>query len=544
MVIGELGLDGRVHLGDRLLPAVIGAVRHGYLRVVVPRANAGEASLVPGAEVLGVGSLAELCARLRGEPVEVEDDLPPLVTVPDPPPDLADVVGQADARHAMEVAAAGGHHVFLTGPPGVGKTMLAERLPGLLPDLGEDDALEVTSIHSLLGRLPAGRPLVTRPPFCAPHHTATVASLIGGGTGIPAPGTISLAHHGVLFVDEATEFERRTLDALRQPLESGTVTINRVGGMATYPSRFQLILAANPCPVCEGRAVDGSVELRVLLGADPGLPQPAVRAVARPDRSAGPAGADQSRHPDRRARPGSPAPRCASGSRRPAIEPRGGCGVRRGRRTRRCPGRCCGSGFPLPSEALRTLRIDTDRSQLSSRGVERVMKVAWTIADLAGHDVPDLGDVDAARSLRYGAGGGGAGAVGVTTPDEERIARAVLLRVAEPAIPGFVRHVRAVGLHPGGPATSVAGRRSGRSTSRRSSCGSSTRPGSGISKPPAGWVPGWSAPPMRSGRPGWRIWSAAMRTVSALWVRGPLSLRAACERAVAIVGTRARPTTG
>jgi magnesium chelatase family protein len=402
VVIGELGLDGRVHPVTGVLPAVIGAVQRGYLRVVVPRANAGEACLVPGAEVTAVGSLAELCAHLRGEPLDAEDDLPPLVTVPDPDPDLADVVGQTEARHAMEVAAAGGHHVFLTGPPGVGKTMLAERLPGLLPDLGQDQALEVSSIHSLLGRLPVGRPLLSRPPFCAPHHTATVASLIGGGSGMPMPGTISLAHHGVLFIDEATEFERRTLDALRQPLESGAVTINRAGGMATYPSRFQLVLAANPCPCARGgRSTDpsscvcSSVEMRAYRNrvSGPLLDRIDLRARLAPiSRAILTAGATGEPTAAVRERVGAARDRAASRLRGTSW-----------RTNAQVPGPVLRTRFPLPSDALATLRIDTDRGQLSSRGVERVMKVAWTIADLAGHDRPDLGDVDAARSLRYGA---------------------------------------------------------------------------------------------------------------------------------------------
>jgi magnesium chelatase family protein len=399
VLLGELGLDGRVHPVTGVLPAVIGAVRNGLCRVVVPRANAAEAALVPGADVLAVGSLAELCARLRGEDVGEVDEVPPPPPVEEPALDLVDVVGQEEARHAIEVAAAGGHHVLLTGPPGVGKTMLAERLPGLLPDLEGDDALAVTSIHSLLGRLAPGRPLLRRPPFCAPHHSATVAALVGGGTGVPTPGTISLAHQGVLFLDEAPEFERRALDALRQPLESGVVTIHRSGGVATYPARFQLVLAANPCPCARGgRSTDAascrcsSVQLRAYRNrlSGPLLDRidlrarltPVSRAVLAAGASGEPTAAVRERVLEARAR----------ATRRLASTPWG--------TNAEVPGPDLRRRWPIPGDALVSLSADLDLQRLSTRGVDRVMKVAWTLADLAGRDVPNRDDVERARALR------------------------------------------------------------------------------------------------------------------------------------------------
>ncbi|MFI5085430.1 MAG: YifB family Mg chelatase-like AAA ATPase, partial [Actinomycetales bacterium] len=262
--LAELGLDGRLRPVRGILPAVMACVGAGRTRIVVAGANAEEARLVPGARVTGFESLARVALAFGADPDAIVledfsavagaagDRHPPAAGPPDPAPDLADVAGQPGARLALEVAAAGGHHLMMVGPPGAGKTMLAERLPGLLPDLGDEEAMEVTAIHSLDGRLGADVSLIRRPPYESPHHSASMPAIIGGGSGIPRPGAASRAHRGVLFLDEAPEYERRVLDALRQPLESGRVVLHRVVGTAAYPARFQLVLAANPCPC--GRA--------------------------------------------------------------------------------------------------------------------------------------------------------------------------------------------------------------------------------------------------------------------------------------------------
>ncbi|MGZ6826312.1 MAG: YifB family Mg chelatase-like AAA ATPase, partial [Mycobacteriales bacterium] len=249
VLLGELGLDGRVRPVPGVLPALVAAAAAGFARAVVPAANLAEARLLPDVNPLGVASLGSLVRWLRGEPFAgdpaPEQEAP---AVPAYPGDLADVAGQPTGRLACEVAAAGGHHLLMTGPPGCGKTLLAERFPGLLPPLGLQEALEVTAVHSVAGVLPAHAPLVTRPPFQAPHHASTAAAVIGGGSGVARPGAASLAHRGSLFLDEAPEFRSGVLDALRQPLESGVISLRRVGGTATYPARFALLLAANPCP--------------------------------------------------------------------------------------------------------------------------------------------------------------------------------------------------------------------------------------------------------------------------------------------------------
>ncbi len=253
VLLGELSLDGAIQPIRGVLPVAVAAKREGKVAILLPRANAAEASVVDGLTVLPVDSLVEavevLNAGLKASTTSASVVVPIFRSAPssDPQPDFADVIGQSMAKRALEIAAAGGHNVLLIGAPGGGKTMMARRLAGILPPLEFDEALDCTSVHSVAGTLPHGTALMHHRPFRAPHHTISEVAMVGGGS-IPRPGEISLAHNGVLFLDELPEFDRRVLEALRQPLEEGRVTVARAARTSSFPARFMFVAAMNPCP--------------------------------------------------------------------------------------------------------------------------------------------------------------------------------------------------------------------------------------------------------------------------------------------------------
>lgn len=405
IVMGEVNLDGTVRPINGMLPILLHARERGIRQVIVPDANMDEASLVDGLDTVGVrhvGELIELmggAARYRrpdGAGLDSSPDLDDALMPSPPPGDMAEVIGQDTVKWALQVAAAGGHHLLMTGPPGSGKTMLASRMPGIMCPLDEAEQLEVASIRSLCGTLPL-HGISDEPPFEAPHHTASTASLVGGGSGLARPGAITRAHRGVLFMDEAPEFSTHALQTLREPLESGYVALSRAKGSTYYPAAFQLIMAANPCPCgysygtgercrCKERErvryfarLSGPIldRIDIQVEAPPVSHITAGSVAAEPQES-------------------------SAAMRERVIQARAAARERFAAQGWGCNARASGSWLRAHTSAKAVALVnDALQSQrLTLRGADRAMRLAWTLADMSGRMSPGPGEMAQGIQMR------------------------------------------------------------------------------------------------------------------------------------------------